>query len=626
MKKILFLVFIFTTISLSAQRYQDHKLIGYIPGYSSSENVDYANLTHAIYSFLVPQNNGTIASYPDWELQNFNTYLEKTTADSIVRGIALGGAGVSFNHLASHPEALSVFADTLVEFCQFYDFKLVDVDWEGLGSTEERDNFSTLIDTLVPRLKGKGIELSITLTFGNFWGQYFANEALQKADWLQIMVYDQTGTWGASPFGNHASLDHFVAAEEYWVSRGFTKDKLVMGIPFYGRQFTSSTGGVAPGVAYRDIVAQFPMLADSVNQTPNEDYTFFNGPDLVVQKTKYVIDSSFAGVMIWDMNQDATGYKSLHHHIVATLNETALPTRKTCSTTAQGLKVNLLFNGDALDSLENITVLKEHVSYGIDRFGKPDKVATFVDSDTLIFNQDEVFDIEDHTFSFWVKFSQYTANPQILFNKWGEESFSYVAFLYENQIGIQYFAHLGEDSLSQIYITPTLIKANHWYHIAFTQSFEKGVDIYINGLPVLHDDTQFSVIPSKENALIIGQSEVEDYPFFGALDEFKLYNRKLSECEIDGLFYHHYANETTVITSIEELENEPIHVYPNPVHQDLMIEGDFLEARLVNLLGETVLSFTSSVVDVSHLSRGVYILVCFNSNGTKTTKRILKGN
>ncbi len=608
-----------------AQRFQGHKLVGYVPDYAEEWNVDYANLTHAIFAFLPVNSDGVISEYSDYSKPNFDNFIAKTDADSVIRGIAIGGAGTSFNDLTTDSLALSTFSDSLVKFCLYHDFKLVDIDWEGLSSAEESTNFSTLIDVLHPKLDSGGIEMSITLTYGDYWGQYFVDSTLHKADWLQIMVYDQLGTWAASSFGNHSSFDHFLEGESYWVNRGFSRDSLVIGVPFYGRKFNNPSGGIAPGVAYGDLVAQYPDLDENMNETPDLDYTFFNGPELIRQKTQYVMDQGLGGIMVWDMLQDAPGYKSLHQNIISVFNETNAPTRAVCADVNldSGLVVQFDFDGNAINSLDVNVFPENEINYSHDRFGFSNNAAFFDGDDTLIYNNNPEFDLSDHSFSFWLNFSEEETGTQILFNKWGAgvDNYSYVSFLIDNRVGIQYQI-VGNDV--EWFVPPTLLKANNWYHISFTQNYDEGVHVYINGLAAYSEDVNFNVVSTPSLPFVIGQSTEEAYPFSGKIDDFRLYNRKLNQCEIDGLFYDHYSNETLVSTKSAEDLNSPIHVYPNPTNDLLNIEGEFTEAVLVNATGETILKTKEQPLALEVLAPGLYTLIISTTDGTKIVKKIVK--
>jgi hypothetical protein len=58
---------------------------------------------------------------------------------------------------------------------------------------------------------------------------------------------------------------------------------------------------------YRQIHAEHP-LDPGVNEV---DGLYFNGPELIRRKTALAIERGLAGVMIWELGQDATGEDAL---------------------------------------------------------------------------------------------------------------------------------------------------------------------------------------------------------------------------------------------------------------------------------------------------------------------------
>jgi len=79
-----------------------------------------------------------------------------------------------------------------------------------------------------------------------------------------------------------------------------------MGIPFYGYGF---------GPAYRkrdypysEIVSAYPG-AESADQAGNT--IWYNGVPTVRSKARYVTEQGFAGVMIWSLDYDVKGRRSL---------------------------------------------------------------------------------------------------------------------------------------------------------------------------------------------------------------------------------------------------------------------------------------------------------------------------
>src|SRR5690606_23195323 len=89
-------------------------------------------------------------------------------------------------------------------------------------------------------------------------------------------------------------------------------------------------------------------------------------------------------------------------------------------------------------------------------------------------------------------------------------------------------------------------------------------------------------------------------------------------------------NQGLSIEDVEVLKNQ-IHVYPNPVFNDLHISLPLSEKQvqvtLYNILGKKVLErnlLKSSKINVSFLAKGVYLLKIETQNGTITKKLIKK--
>merc|ERR1711971_1185990 len=78
--------------------------------------------------------------------------------------------------------------------------------------------------------------------------------------------------------------------------------KLTMGVPFYGRH--TRTGD---WTTYEDLVQQHDPLAASVDSVPTKDKAAtigFNGVTTIEKKTRYALQKSIGGVMIWEVGQD----------------------------------------------------------------------------------------------------------------------------------------------------------------------------------------------------------------------------------------------------------------------------------------------------------------------------------
>ena len=100
----------------------------------------------------------------------------------------------------------------------------------------------------------------------------------------------------------------------YWLKRGLPKSKAVLGVPFYGYGFGEAFR--KRDYPYSKVVADYPGAEnlDKVGST-----IWYNGIPTIKAKTKYVMDEGLAGVMIWSLDNDAKGEKSLLSAIDETL-------------------------------------------------------------------------------------------------------------------------------------------------------------------------------------------------------------------------------------------------------------------------------------------------------------------
>lgn len=300
MKRITTLILL--VISLNSFSQKLDVVGGYFPWWRSTNNVSFENYNYLYYAFIYARTNG----YLQWsggKEATFDDFLDKTKNIEAKRLISVNTEWMS--GMAKDPVARLAFADTLRKFCRHYDLDGIDMDWENIDNSTDRANFTLLMQEIRSEIDSTDLELVITIGFGNYWMQWYEDVALEQADFLQIMIYDQTGTWAASPYGNHASMTHYKQAENYWINRGFSRDKLVMGLPFYGYKFASTSGGTAEAVTYTDIMNQFPNAQPSDNKLIDRTgHYFFNGTDLIREKIDYTIDKGFKGVMVWEIAQD----------------------------------------------------------------------------------------------------------------------------------------------------------------------------------------------------------------------------------------------------------------------------------------------------------------------------------
>ena len=193
----------------------------------------------------------------------------------------------------------------------------IDIDWEYPTSAYEWKVYG---DMLVEARKmldasGKDKYISLALSAGSVT---LTQEHIDAVDFVQMMAYDRFDIVD----GNHSSFrSGAYSSMRYFVNLGFEPSQLVLGTPLYGRPNTWdtiwtnygygsevwSTQDKAP-YTYWDNVQW--LYFDGKN-TDGEQYdgsvltqVWVNGAALIADKTAYVIEQGFAGIMLWRESTD----------------------------------------------------------------------------------------------------------------------------------------------------------------------------------------------------------------------------------------------------------------------------------------------------------------------------------
>jgi GH18 family chitinase len=100
-----------------------------------------------------------------------------------------------------------------------------------------------------------------------------------------------------------------VADLNYWnKTRGIAKSRLGLGLPFYGYGFGTNA---PPDMSFKKIIGQFPGAekTDSVT-VAGGGIIYYNGTATIRAKTALALQNA-AGIMIWQLLQDAPDDNSL---------------------------------------------------------------------------------------------------------------------------------------------------------------------------------------------------------------------------------------------------------------------------------------------------------------------------
>ena len=92
----------------------------------------------------------------------------------------------------------------------------------------------------------------------------------------------------------------------------------------------------------------------------------------------------------------------------------------------------------------------------------------------------------------------------------------------------------GADNNYDLYYTSAL--GTTWHHYVFTFKENDQMEIYIDGSKVANTTVTTNTNLNTNQDFIIANKVWGDEPFDGIIDEFRVYNRKLTATEISALY------------------------------------------------------------------------------------------
>ncbi|HEY4154243.1 MAG TPA: glycosyl hydrolase family 18 protein, partial [Puia sp.] len=195
----------------------------------------------------------------------------------------------------------------LLQIVLKYDFDGVDVDLEGSDIDENYENLAVDLATVF-----KSKRKLVTSAIAVFYKDQLSDRALAQYDFVNIMSYDHTGPWDPSKPGPHSTYEQAVEDLDYFSTvRKIPKEKMVLGVGFYGYGFGPARSSPPTEMNFGEIVSAFPGSenADQWNM-PGGAVLYYNGIPTIRRKTMLAKEKA-SGIMIWQIMGDAPGEKSL---------------------------------------------------------------------------------------------------------------------------------------------------------------------------------------------------------------------------------------------------------------------------------------------------------------------------
>lgn len=334
------------------------KLVGYYAAWGAyygftPDRIDADKLTHINYAFAgIGKDLKITMGYPDKDPRNYRMLNElKKKNPELKTLISIGGWDGSgrFSDAALTDTTRTAFAESCVEFIKKHGFDGIDLDWEypvsgGLPGNskraEDKRNFTLLLQKLREKLDEQGSAdnrhylLTIAAGAGSTYSKNVELLSIHKyLDYATIMTYDIHGMWDTYTDLLAPLYDNSDASRQYkasvdssikiWEKSGFPMDKLIMGIPFYGYQYSSvknSNQGLygtftsAKPVNYNTIEKNYlnqkgyTRYFHSQSKVPwlynGSSFVSYEDPESIRFKTDYIKSKGLGGAMVWELSQD----------------------------------------------------------------------------------------------------------------------------------------------------------------------------------------------------------------------------------------------------------------------------------------------------------------------------------
>lgn len=306
------------------------RVVGYFPTwrFTLTDKVDFCKLTHVNIAFGNPMVDGTIQLSNPSAISNLEQVIStaKLQNSNIQFYISLAGGVLSDQEantwksfLASSQDRPKLI-DKIIEFVLENKLDGVDVDLEWSHVTQ---GYSDFVIELKKELSIHGKGMTAAFPSETKFSQ-ISDQALAVFDFINIMVYDYTGSWNPSQPGQHSSYNHAERGINYWKNIvGIAGEKLTLGVPFYGYNFLNST--TVESFTYGSMVASNTSNSER-DQVGNK---YYNGRPTIASKVKLAAQN-LSGIMIWELGQDSFTEYSLLQTIHKTYSDLGVKTTELC--------------------------------------------------------------------------------------------------------------------------------------------------------------------------------------------------------------------------------------------------------------------------------------------------------
>ncbi|XP_071036118.1 probable chitinase 10 isoform X2 [Parasteatoda tepidariorum] len=325
------------------------------------EHIDPFLCTHVIFAFSTIKNDtlspidGADTPNPPAKKSLYDRILGLKEKNPKLKVLLSVGGWISgtapFKQITKSGYRQSLFVFNAIEYLRQKGFDGLDIAWEFPRGAEDKEKFSNLIKDLYEAFVGEAkaaekprllLTAAVPASFEAVAAGYDVQEINNYLDMMNVMTYDFHGNWERQ-VGHNSPLFALFSATSYqkkltvdysakeWVEKGASKEKLLIGIPTYGRSFTLKNtsltdigapaidGGKSgnytgePGVLAFFEVCDFLksgaiLVWDNEQMVPyaykGNQWVGFDDQRSLKTKVQWLKEAGYGGVMLWSIDMD----------------------------------------------------------------------------------------------------------------------------------------------------------------------------------------------------------------------------------------------------------------------------------------------------------------------------------
>lgn len=314
-------------------------VFGFLPDweYTGGANNDmhYDLLTHvAAFDFLASP-NGTVQYPSGWPWTDVinDAHAKGTKVIMAVTNFGGSGGAADVAHtLITNSTSKNNLFNNIKRIITTYQLDGVNIDFEAMNTADRGNLFNQFMGDLTAFIHAQlpGKEVSMDGPAVN-WGGWNLDGLAQNVDYIFIMTYDYHGSWSdntgaVSPLTNPngGTCVQKSITSDYSVPLAKYPQKLILGVPYYGKHWKTTTGAAGAPVSsyvgstfYRSAVTDAAnhggFLWDNNSQTPwyrwqsgGWHQVWNDNEKSLGMKYDYALTQNLGGVGIWALNYDGT--------------------------------------------------------------------------------------------------------------------------------------------------------------------------------------------------------------------------------------------------------------------------------------------------------------------------------